>query len=109
MGYYVVSNRFTLKAFVGRDYTEPSVIEAVSAMRRDAAFVFEATPAATTLCAASAGAAAAAQPGGASMNRGVAGWLSADYAPSVREKTVRGREPFTGCATSPRSRAGCRP
>ncbi|WP_244195382.1 hypothetical protein [Caballeronia arationis] len=25
MGYNPVSNRFTLKAFVGRDYTEPSV------------------------------------------------------------------------------------
>ncbi|MEI5999793.1 TetR family transcriptional regulator [Paraburkholderia bengalensis] len=33
MGYYVVSNRFTLKAFVGRDYSEPSVIEAVSTMQ----------------------------------------------------------------------------
>jgi AcrR family transcriptional regulator len=33
MGYYVVSNRFTLKAFVGRDYSEPSVAEAVSAMQ----------------------------------------------------------------------------
>jgi AcrR family transcriptional regulator len=33
MGYYLVSNRFTLKAFVGRDYTEPSVIEAVTEMQ----------------------------------------------------------------------------
>jgi hypothetical protein len=33
MGYYLVSNRFTLKAFVGRDYTEPSAIDAVSAMQ----------------------------------------------------------------------------
>jgi hypothetical protein len=33
MGYYPVSNRFTLKAFVGRDYTEPSVIEAVTELQ----------------------------------------------------------------------------
>jgi hypothetical protein len=30
MRYYPVFNRFTLKAFVGRDNTEPSVIEAVT-------------------------------------------------------------------------------
>ncbi|SAL06358.1 TetR family transcriptional regulator [Caballeronia calidae] len=33
MGYYLVSNRFTLKAFVGRNYSEPSVIEAVTKMQ----------------------------------------------------------------------------
>jgi hypothetical protein len=33
MGYYLVSNRFTLNAFVGRDYTEPSAIEAVTEMQ----------------------------------------------------------------------------
>ncbi|AQH05021.1 TetR family transcriptional regulator (plasmid) [Burkholderia sp. KK1] len=33
MGYYLISNRFTLKAFVGRNYAEPSVIEAVTEMQ----------------------------------------------------------------------------
>ncbi|SAK63433.1 TetR family transcriptional regulator [Caballeronia glebae] len=33
MGYYLVSNRFTLKAFVGRDYTEPSTTEAITEMQ----------------------------------------------------------------------------
>ena len=33
MSYYLVSNRFTLKAFVGRNYAEPSVIEAVTEMQ----------------------------------------------------------------------------
>ncbi|WP_407642331.1 hypothetical protein [Caballeronia telluris] len=32
-GLLPVSNRFTLKAFVGRDYTEPSVIEAVTELQ----------------------------------------------------------------------------
>lgn len=59
MGYYVVSNRFTLKAFVGRDYTEPSVIEAVSTMQVEMLLSFlRPASAATSLCSASAGAAA---------------------------------------------------
>ena len=33
MGYYLVSNRFTLKAFVRRNYAAPSVIEAVTGMQ----------------------------------------------------------------------------
>jgi AcrR family transcriptional regulator len=33
MGYYLVSNRFCRKAFVGRDYTEASGIEAVTEMQ----------------------------------------------------------------------------
>lgn len=33
MGYYLVSNRFTLKVFVGRDYTESTVIAAVTEMQ----------------------------------------------------------------------------
>lgn len=33
MGYYLVSHRFTLKAFVARNYAEPSVIEAVTGMQ----------------------------------------------------------------------------
>jgi hypothetical protein len=32
MGYYLVSNRFTLKAFVGRNYSEPSISDAVTTM-----------------------------------------------------------------------------
>ncbi|EIN01325.1 TetR family transcriptional regulator [Paraburkholderia hospita] len=59
MGYYVVSNRFTLKAFVGRDYSEPSALEAVSAMQVEMLLSFlRPASAATSLCSASAGAAA---------------------------------------------------
>ena len=32
MGYYVVSNRFSLKTFVGRDYSDLAVFKAASAM-----------------------------------------------------------------------------
>ncbi|WP_053573079.1 TetR/AcrR family transcriptional regulator [Caballeronia cordobensis] len=49
MGYYLVSNRFTLKAFVGRDYTQPAVIEAVTEMQVKMliAYLQPASPAAT--------------------------------------------------------------
>lgn len=33
MAYYLVSNRFTLKVFVGLDYTESTVIAAVTEMQ----------------------------------------------------------------------------
>jgi AcrR family transcriptional regulator len=67
MGYYVVSNRFTLKAFVGRDYSAPSVIEAVSAMQVEMLLSFlRPASAATSLYPASAG--AAAREDGARMN-----------------------------------------
>jgi AcrR family transcriptional regulator len=67
MGYYVVSNRFTLKAFVGRDYSEPTAIEAVSAMQVEMLLSFlRPASAATALYPASAG--AAAREDGARMN-----------------------------------------
>jgi AcrR family transcriptional regulator len=67
MGYYVVSNRFTLKAFVGRDYSAPSAIEAVSAMQVEILLSFlRPASAATSLYPASA--AAAAREDGARMN-----------------------------------------
>ncbi|WOD17356.1 TetR family transcriptional regulator [Paraburkholderia kirstenboschensis] len=67
MGYYVVSNRFTLKAFIGRDYSEPSAIEAVSAMHVEMLLSFlRPASAAASLYPASAG--AAAREDGARMN-----------------------------------------
>jgi len=35
MGYYVVSNRFTLQSFTGRDYSEPSTQSSISSMHLD--------------------------------------------------------------------------
>ena len=35
MGYYVVSNRFTLEAFTGRNYAEQRRQESISAMHAD--------------------------------------------------------------------------
>ncbi|BCF95931.1 TetR family transcriptional regulator [Paraburkholderia sp. PGU19] len=67
MGYYVVSNRFTLKAFVGRDYSEPSVIEAVSAMHVEMLLSFLRT-ASTAIPLYPAGAGAGAREDGARMN-----------------------------------------
>jgi AcrR family transcriptional regulator len=67
MGYYVVSNRFTLKAFVGRDYSEPAVIEAVSAMHVEMLLSFLRT-ASTAIPVYSADARAAAREDGARVN-----------------------------------------
>ncbi|BCG02998.1 TetR family transcriptional regulator (plasmid) [Paraburkholderia sp. PGU19] len=67
MGYYVVSNRFTLKAFVGRDYSAPSAVEAVSAMQVEMLLSFL-RPASVVTSLYPAGAGAGAREDGARIN-----------------------------------------